>query len=194
MEILAIAISVVALGVSFYTLYKTYLQLGSLKMTQPSVIVFTYDGVRESATPKIFFRSLLYNTASQGRVIESMYGLLKKKDQEYKFTVWGSGEREELVIGGGLFIPQNGIALNHHLIAQDIKFAYSSGVYKLKIYVVAGGKKIELFNLKIEIPSHLQETLSYRTTGVLFEWDPIEGKYFIKEEKISKEKLMQLIQ
>jgi hypothetical protein len=65
-----------ALIVSVIVAWQTLFCRGSLRMTKPTLIVFTHEELStpdRRTVPKIFLRTLLYSTAKRGWVIENMF-------------------------------------------------------------------------------------------------------------------------
>ena len=69
----ATTVSALALATSLATAWLTLFRLGTVQMTQPTLIFFGPDKPRAGAAsgePKVFLRTLLFSTAKRGRVIE----------------------------------------------------------------------------------------------------------------------------
>src|SRR5579863_8087718 len=94
-----VILSVVSLAVSIIVAWLTLLRRGSLRMTQPVQIAFVYEN---GTKPKIFLRTLLYTTGKRGYVIEGLYLKVKQPDSIQTFAFWGYGERDALMVAGGL--------------------------------------------------------------------------------------------
>src|SRR5437879_3251360 len=112
-DIFTILLAAASFILSLYTLWVTQLHRGRLKMTRPSLVCFKRE--MPSGRPKIFLRTLLFTTASKGRVIENMYLRVHQPSGMYIFDFWGyAGESEKLTLGSGLFVGPTGVAFNHH--------------------------------------------------------------------------------
>ena len=106
-------------------------------MTQPTKIFFGRDKPRtcdDEGLPKVFLRTLLFSTAKHGRVIESLHLALYHNETHQNFTTWVYGERDQLMLGSGLFVGETGIAANHHFLApDDSQFRYTEGQYRVDV-------------------------------------------------------------
>src|SRR5690242_2679435 len=106
-DIFTILLAAASFVLSLYTLWVTQLRRGRLKMTRPSLVCFTRE--MPSGRSKIFLRTLLFTTASKGRVIENMYLRVHQPGGTYIFDFWGYGESEPLTLGSGLFVGPTGV-------------------------------------------------------------------------------------
>jgi hypothetical protein len=83
-------------------------------MVRPSLVAFLdADG---TDGPKVWFRSLLYNTSRKGNVVEAMFVRLRRGEAQQNFSFWVCGPRGELAGGCGLYVGHEGVALNHHFL------------------------------------------------------------------------------
>jgi hypothetical protein len=116
-SLLALVVAILALAVSALTAWLTLLRKGEVRMTQPTVIYFGPDGgfKAEDAPPKVFLRTLLFSTGKQGHIIENMFLRLHRGETRQNFNVWVYGDKE-LSRGSGLFVPETGLAANHHFV------------------------------------------------------------------------------
>lgn len=113
------AVSVIALAVSLFTLWFTILRRGTVCSTHPSFIAFRYDFVQKTVPQaKIFFRALLFSTGKRGQVIESLFLRVCEGSRRAEFSFWGYGDKD-LIRGSGLFVPETGVATNHHFNPVD---------------------------------------------------------------------------
>ena len=149
-------ISCLALFVSGVTAWLTFFKKGKLMMTQPTVIFFGPDVSRFNRSKnKIFLRTLLYSTAKRGNVLESLHVSLQRNESKQNFNIWGYGEKGNLNIGSGLFVPQEGVSYDHHfLLPEDgADFKFIEGSYKLIVYakLVGSAAPIELSTIQLAI-------------------------------------------
>jgi hypothetical protein len=185
-QYLSISISVIALLIAATTLWLTHIRRGKLQMTQPNVIFFGPDGSanhldgEESQISKIYLRTLLYSTGKRGIVLEHLFVRLRRGETQQNFNIWVLGERE-LARGSGIFVPQEGIAANHHFLAPSDtqNFDFSAGDYKLEVYgkVVAKKKPIRLSIIQLAIDRDEAEKLRKKDYGIYFDWGPDAGRY-----------------
>jgi hypothetical protein len=116
-SLLALVVAILALAVSALTAWLALLRKGEVRMTQPTVIYFGPDGgfKAEDAPQKVFLRTLLFSTGKQGHIIENMFLRLHRGETRQNFNVWVYGDKS-LSRGSGLFVPETGLAANHHFV------------------------------------------------------------------------------
>ncbi|SRR5260221_7939524 len=120
-EVISITLAVLSFLISIFTLWKTYIDKGVLKMTQPTTIFFGPDGMNmtDVKNPKIYLRTLLFSTSLKGQVVESMHVKIHRGQSVQTFNIWIYGDRKgELVRGSGLFIGKEGVAYNQSLFTS----------------------------------------------------------------------------
>jgi hypothetical protein len=125
-------LSLVALGVSVTTAWLTLFQLGTVKMTQPTMIALLAQG---ADGPKVFLRTLLYCTARRGQVIEDMFVRLHRQDFSRLFNLWHYGDGP-IVRGSGLRIGYEGVAVYHHFVLsrKSPAFEFTAGKYTIEVF------------------------------------------------------------
>ena len=87
---IALTVSVLALTISAITAWLTLFRIGTVKMTQPTVIFFGPDRPRKPnarGAPKVYLRTLLFATSRRGRVIESMHVTVSRNEARQTFNV-----------------------------------------------------------------------------------------------------------
>ncbi len=179
--LLGVVISIISLAISSTAFWFTWLRRGRLSMTKPTIVFFGYDAVPRERTPKIFLRTLLYSTSARGQVVETMYIKLCREGSEQIFSFWGYGETNKLTAGGGLFVGQTGIALNHHFVlsVQHAGYEFVEGEYSIQVFARVAGKSRSLLLDTISITLSKIDSGTYLAggLGILFElgWDT--GKY-----------------
>lgn len=174
MELISLPIALLSLAISGATFWLVYLRRGRLAMTQPAVVFFGFDAVPRT-TAKIFIRTLLYSTAANGQVVESMHAVLRHGDRERQFSFWGYSETERLSAGSGIYVSRTGLAANHHFVlsVHEPAYEFSAGDYIVDIYAHLVGRSGP--RLLGSIPIHLTEPNAAalgRREGVLFERMP----------------------
>lgn len=178
MALISIGLAALSFVLSAITLWLTYLRSGSLRMTAPTILFFGYDTVPQ-ITPKVFLRTLLYSTAAQGHVIESMHLTMHHDGATLLYTFWGYGQAEKLTAGGGLYVSRTGFSANHHFVrsVHDSYFAFTEGEYQIEVWARIVGKKMpkRLAAITLSLSAALATTLA-RHEGVLFERRP-DGTY-----------------
>ncbi len=109
-------------------------------MTQPTLLCLRRD--QPSGVPKLFLRTLLYATASKGRVVESMFLRVHHPYGTYTFDFWGHTESGKLTLGSGLFVGSTGVAADHHFNPRHDahQFIFASGEYRVEIFAALVGQ------------------------------------------------------
>jgi hypothetical protein len=186
---LALAVAVLAFGLSAITAWVTLFRKGTVKMTQPTVIFFGPDGRgsnMKDVSAKIFLRTLLFATSKRGRVIESMHITLSHNEAWQNFNIWVYGEKL-LVRGSGLFVGESGLAANHHFLAPKnaTSFRFNEGMYQLRVFAHLLGDKerLLLFSQDLEISKEHALALADPEAGLYFDWGPDTSRYFSHIDK-----------
>jgi hypothetical protein len=179
---LSLAISCLALGVSGVTAWLTFFRKGRLAMTQPTVVFFGPDGpMFEHPQNKVYLRTLLYSTAKRGHVLEALYLSLQRNESKQNFNVWVYGEKGNLNRGSGLFVPQEGVALDHHfLLPEDgAHFAFLEGAYTLTVFARLVGQReaTELLTFRLVVTEALAKATSQPRTALYFDYGPDQRAY-----------------
>lgn len=182
-------VSAIALAVSLFTLWFTILRRGTVRSTHPSFIAFRYDFVEKKVPQaKIFFRALLFSTGKRGQVIESLFLRLREGARQSEFSFWGMGDKD-LVRGSGLFVPETGVATNHHFnpIDHATLFRFSEGSYSLELVAKLVGREhlVSLWNVTFEMPAGAFDSTIARETAVFYSWSPEQRCYVASVERRS---------
>lgn len=178
---ISITVSILALGVSSVTAWLTLFRRGTVKMTQPTVILPDPPRSRnEPPSPKIYLRTLLFSTSQLGRVIQSMHVALSHNETRQNFNIWVYGE-ERLARGSGLFVGESGVVANHHFLTpKDAKsFRFTEGHYRLDVFahLLGDQKQMRLFSQTLEISRELAGALADPNAGLYFDWGPDSSRY-----------------
>ena len=189
-EYVAPVVSVLALAISLFTRWFSVIRRGRVCSTHPSFVAFRYDFVGEKAPlAKIFLRQLLYSTGKRGHVVESLFLRVAEGTRQAEFAFWGYGDKD-LVRGSGLFVPETGIATNHHFnpIEADKPFLFSGGTYSFELMAKLVGRKrrASLWKVTLEIPAGPFDESIARKTAVFFNWSPEQGSFIAAVEKRSE--------
>ncbi len=176
----SLIISIFAILVSGVTAWLTFFHRGNLLMTRPSVVYIGPE--KEGGGNKFFFRSLMYSTSKRGMVIESLHVRIKCDDYKKDLKIWVYGNRDKLMRGSGLFIPQTGLTFDHHfLLSKNSEvFEISSGDYNITIFanLVGEDKAVELYEFNLTIESLEAGALMIDDDlGIYFDWDPDAQTY-----------------
>lgn len=181
---ISIAISGLALAVSASTAWLNHLRRGTVKMTRPTQIFFgedvsSRDGHNRS--PKIYLRALLFATAARGRVIESMHVCIQGGISRKTFNIWVYGQRDGLVRGSGVFVPQTGVEANHHFLVSpdDATFEFVAGRYSIEVYAHLLGDRRQrlLFSHVLDVTSESAKRMSVYRDGLYFDWASDLSRY-----------------
>ncbi len=176
-------VSVIALLVSLFTAWFTIFRRGAVQSTHPSFVSFSYDFVGgEAPWAKIFLRTLLFSTGKRGQVVESLFLRVREGSRVAEFSFWGYGDKD-LVRGSGLFIPESGVATNHHFnpSSRELDFRFSSGTYTLELMakLVGRAKLAHLCTINLEMPnSQIASTIACET-AVSFNWSVEQSCYVV---------------
>ena len=180
--IMSLLFSCLALIISAATAWLTLFRKGKLVMTQPTIVFFGPDGSRfDSQKNKIYFRSLLYSSAKRGQVLESLHISLQRNESKQNFNIWVYGDKGNLKRGSGLYVPQEGVAYDHHfLLPEDgANFAFLSGSYKLVVFAKLVGSTTchELATINLTISETQAAQLTEPNTGIYYDWGPDQQCY-----------------
>jgi hypothetical protein len=171
---ISIVTSVLALAMSAFTAWFTFLRRGAIRMTQPTVVFFGPDGGAK-AHPKNFLRTLLYSTAARGHLLESMHVSVQRGETRQNFNIWVYGD-ENLRRGSGLFVGRTGTAHNHHfLLPPDSgKFEFIAGRYVVRVYAKCDGDRApsELAVVELQVSDAHAAELQQEQAGLYFDWGP----------------------
>ena len=174
-------VSAVALAVSLFTLWFTVLRRGTVRSTHPSFIAFRYDFVGLKAPQaKIFFRALLFSTGKRGQVVESLSLRVREGSRQEEFSFWGLGDKD-LIRGSGLFVPETGVATNHHFnpIDSETLFLFSGGSYSLELVakLVGTERLFPLWSVALEVPAGVFGSTIAREKAIFYSWSPEQRAY-----------------
>lgn len=189
MEFVSPVVSVVALGVSLFTLWFSVLRRGTVRSTHPSFIAFRYDFVgKKVPQAKVFFRALLFSSAKRGLVVECLFLRVRERERRAEFSFWGYGDKD-LVRGSGLFVPETGVATNHHFnpVNADELFLFGGGSYSLELVAKIVGRRrlLSLWTVNLDIPAGVFGDTIAKDTAIFFSWSPEQGRYIGSVEKRS---------
>lgn len=167
-------ISLIALAVSLTTAWLTLLRRGTVKMTQPTIIAFCSDNGQDP--PKVFLRTLLYSTSKRGQLIENMYVKLKRGESQQNFSTWAYDDEGHIARGSGLYVGENGVAMNHHFLMPKDGSSYSflPGTYILSVYVSLVNRKKDLLigTCSVHLTQEQATAINDQKAGVYFDWGP----------------------
>lgn len=181
-------VSVVALIVSLFTAWFTIFRRGTVCSTHPSLIAFCYDSVgMKFPQAKIFLRILLFSTGKRGNVIESLFIRIREGSRCAEFSFWGCGDKDLLIVGGGIFVPETGVVTNHHFNPVDsgALFLFSEGTYSLELVAKIIGRKqlASLWNTTLEMPPVFSDPDTDLNRKVSFHWSPEQLRWLIPSDE-----------
>jgi len=179
-------VSAVALVVSLFTLWFTALRRGTVRSTHPSFIAFRYDFVgKKVPQAKIFFRALLFSTGKRGQVVESLFLRVHEGSRAVEFSFWGLGDKD-LIRGSGLFVPETGVATNHHFnpIDSESIFLFSGGSYSLELVAKLVGQEslASLWKVTLDVPAGAFGSTIAREKAIFYSWSPETRSYVTSVE------------
>ena len=134
----------------------------------------------------MFLRTLLYSTARRGQTIESVHVNLQRGESRQNFSIWVYVD-QRLARGSGLFVPQEGVACNHHfLLPEDgSEFQLLAGRYILRVYAKKVSRRTpkELAAIAVHISESQAQELSADDAGIYFDWGPDQQAYHAHIER-----------
>ena len=178
------SISLAALLISAATAWLTLFRRGTIRMTKPTFVAFTYDHTprpERPTIPKVFLRALIYSTGKRGQIIENMFITLRRDKNQQIFNVWGYGETEKLARGSGLYVGETGVAHNHHFNPPEHStgFNFGAGEYHLDVFafLVGVAKPIRLSSVLLTVPEQDGAQLRNSNYAYWFDWAPDSSRY-----------------
>ena len=188
-------VSVVALIVSLFTAWFTIFRRGTVCSTHPSLIAFSYDFVgMKVPQAKIFLRTLLFSTGKRGNVIESLFIRIREGSRSEEFSCWGYGDKDLLMVSGGIFVPETGVVTNHHFnpVDSDSLFLFSKGTYSLELVakIIGRNQFASLWTITLEMPPVFSDPDTSLNKAVFFYWSPEQLRWLIQfDERPSTSRL-----
>lgn len=174
-------IAILSLLVSFFTLWKMYLERGKLKMTQPATIFFGPDSVENIASSKVHLKTLLFSTSERGQVVEGMYVRLHRGESIQIFNIWAYEDKKDVVRGSGLYVGKQGVAYSHTFFPpkDGSTYEFLPGKYRLEVYasVLNKPQPIKTFSVDLTISESQAEKLKDGRHGLYFDWGPESNQY-----------------
>ncbi len=178
--------------VSATTAWLTLLRPGRLRMTRPTLFYLGPDGglpkKERPSVPKVYVRTLLFSTAKRGNLIENMYVTVRRGETRQNFNVWVYRQNGQLSRGSGLYVSQDGVALDHHFLlpSDGSRFEFIAGDYSVEVFAKLVGKSRPL--LLSTVSAHLSANVAEEATenggGVFFDWGPDRGSYYASTRPI----------
>ncbi len=183
------AVSAIALLVSLFTAWFTIFRRGAVRSTHPSFVSFSYDFSPDKPPwAKIFLRTLVFTTGKRGQVVESLSLRVREGARVAEFSFWGHGDKD-LIRGSGMFIPESGLATNHHFnpISRDPLFVFSPGNYSLELVAKLIGRSslVSLSTIQLVMPNSPFGATIPPDAAVYFNWSAQQGHYLSSVEKRS---------
>lgn len=179
-------VSIVALGLSLFTLWFTVLRRGSIRCTRPSFVAIRYDFVNKpQAQAKVFFRALLFSTGKRGVMIEQLFLRVSAGSRQAEFSFWGYGD-DKLMRGSGLFVPETGMATNHHFNPTDVDtlFRFSGETYSFELLASLVGRKrlVSLWTIELDVPVGVFDHTIAANKAIFYNWSPQTRAYVVSVE------------
>lgn len=174
----SLAVAMGSFAISIITLYLTYLQRGSLRLTRPTAIFFVRDG--SDGKFKIVVTALLYSTAKRGQVVESLFIKIIQNDSVTTFSEWIYWEGNRVHLGGVKIGDEGRTLFDHFLLSDETNnFDFTIGGYSLEIYALKVGTKnpIKLFKTEFTIDAKTIEAVKPRGPGFALLLNPDTKSY-----------------
>jgi hypothetical protein len=109
-----------------------------------------------------------------------MFVRLRRGEASQTFSIWVHGD-DRLSRGSGLFVGEDGVALNHHFLlpADGTSFALLAGDYTLETFVklVGSHRSAKLFTVSLHLSDQIAAKLVNAESGVYFDWGPDSQRY-----------------
>ena len=182
----ALFLSAVAIIVSCFTLWFTVLRRGKVCSTRPSIIGLRHDTVAMKAgelkppQATIFIRTLLFSTGKRGQVVESLFLRVHEGSRQVEFSCWSHGDKD-LIRGSGLFVPETGVATNHHFSPTDSEalFPFSPGSISLELVakLVSSERLVSLWMVTLEVPDGVFRKHVFDEKEIFYSWSPEQRAY-----------------
>ncbi len=175
--VITIFISILSLTISAITAWLTLLRKGTVRMTQPTMLFFGYDG----NDPEIYLRTLLYSTSKRNHIIENMFVKLHRGESLQTFNLWAYGNGK-LSRGSGINVSPDGLTCDHHFLLpkDETVYHFLQGDYILEVYalLVNSPSPKLLARLSFTLPmDHATALFASKDAGVFFDWGPDSQKY-----------------
>jgi hypothetical protein len=182
-NLLTLAVALAAFVLSALSLWLAQLRRGRVFLTQPTIFFFGWDRQGSLHVPKIMFRSALFSSGNKGRILESMYVLVKTVDGQFEFPFWGYDDGKGMVRGSGLFVGPSGHVAYHHFnpLNDEHIFAYSGISYEVEVWAKVFNQNGNILLGKYQFcleDSKLAVELAHSESGVLWSWSPQDRRYY----------------
>jgi hypothetical protein len=109
-----------------------------------------------------------------------MYVRLRRGETSQNFNIWVYGGKQ-LDRGSGLFVPESGIAANHHFLppSDGTEFQFLAGRYILDVFSALAGKRKSrlLYSIQLEVTPEQVTALRQPNQGLYFDWGPDAARY-----------------
>jgi hypothetical protein len=115
-----------------------------------------------------------------------MFVRLRRAETQQNFNIWVYGDKE-LYRGSGLFVPETGLASNHHFLLplDSNNFRFALGKYTLDVFVNEVGVQSArlLFITALEITADILKGFEKPGNSLYFDWGPDCRAYFAHVER-----------
>jgi len=179
---MALMLSILALTLSAATAWLTIFHRGTVKMARPHFFALIPEDGPFGSWLKLFMRTLLFSTGKRGRVVEIVQLTLRHEGKTFPFNYWMYGDSDKLSIGSGIFVGQDGIALNHHFVPTSPLSVNDlpAGSYQIEVRALLLGSKSVTIIQRLQFALGNEEANALRTSkdkAVFFVWDQETGTY-----------------
>jgi hypothetical protein len=169
MAVASMIISTVSLLLSITVTIATLWHRGKLNMLRPMLIGF----LSEEGQPKLFMRAMMYATGKRGRMVEALFLTVRRGDSAEVFNFWMYGETKPEIIGSGLMVGENGVALNHYFLPpKGTAFRFLAGAHLIEVHakILNLSKVVVLTSVNLSLSEELTTAFADPSIGILFRW------------------------
>lgn len=150
-------------------------------MSQPTQIFLGGDGADFSGPTKLKLHFVLWATARNPRIIETMFVRVKSGETSHSFPVWVTGSHSKLSRAFGLVVTPDGVGTEHHflLASDDSVFPFKEGPLKIEVLarIVGSSAAEKLGQFEVELTGEHIAALTNQNTGVYFDWGGERQEY-----------------
>jgi len=177
---IAIIVSAAALSVSLVTMWITLFRRGSLKMTQPTTVMFGPDGRHHEGDPKKFSASTsIFDSKTRTR---NRKYVCKSFTWRTPTELSNLGTRQrETFSGYGIFVGDQGVVADHHfLLPPDAeRYVFKAGEYRLEVFgrIVGAREATVLWSNSLIVSESDARMLTQAHNAIYFDWGPDSNRY-----------------
>lgn len=177
-EWIAIGLSLVALLVSLYVLWRNELRVGLPMLVRPTQI---YVGGKQptAGQPQVLFISMLAWTSKRGGCLENLAAIVHQDDATWDFPIWVTRQDSgRMHRGHPMHLSQQGSRAEMHFVrAKDTPLVrFKTGSIRIEILCSTKNRNVNLLNFESSLNVDQADLLN-RGGGVFFDLILTTGKY-----------------